>query len=599
MRRRQVDGLSPLFGFSARHWPWSLALALASLILVTSAASGANIEAAETADIAIAWDPVQDPRVADYRVHWGRTSGAYDHAQTTPSNDLTITGLFSGKTYYFAVQACAAAPDRCSAYSDELAAVIPHAPPRASFSLGPTSGIAPVSIEFSNESEGLIDAYSWDFGDGTIGTGPAPVHTYTEPGSYSPTLTVTGPGGTSSTAYPGKIEVGHPAPIPDFTANKTIGEVPLTVTFTDTSEGSVDACRWEVGDGTSLGGCTLVHTYVTPGVYTVTLEARGPDASATKTKADLITARAPALVVDYNDGSRDAIDDYHWDFGDGVVGSSDTLGREGGVQPEFAIETGEVALDHESKWVGFERAYVDPIVIVKPLTGIGRDPAVTRIDAVEGDGFWLRIQEWAYLDGPHRTETVGYIVVERGRHQLADGRWLEADKLELSSEEGYLSRAFSVPFGDIPVVISTVATTHDPTPVTTRLRTGDSGFEVALQEEEAASGLHGQEVVNYLAWEPSLGELDGIQFEVGRTGDEVTNRRYDLEFDDTLDADPVFLADMQSANGTDTANLRWQRRGERSVGVWVDEERSRDWETFHDAETLGYIAIDHTASPSP
>jgi hypothetical protein len=31
-----------------------------------------------------------------------------------------------------------------------------------------------------------------------------------------------------------------------------------------------------------------------------------------------------------------------------------------------------------------------------------------------------------YLDGPHMSETVSYMVVESGVHELADGTWIEA-----------------------------------------------------------------------------------------------------------------------------------------------------------------------------
>ncbi|WP_432949219.1 PKD domain-containing protein [Kribbella sp. CA-253562] len=43
----------------------------------------------------------------------------------------------------------------------------------------------------SNDPDGSITSYAWDFGDGTTATGPSPVHSYAAPGSYTVTLTVT------------------------------------------------------------------------------------------------------------------------------------------------------------------------------------------------------------------------------------------------------------------------------------------------------------------------------------------------------------------------------------------------------------------------
>jgi PKD repeat protein len=39
--------------------------------------------------------------------------------------------------------------------------------------------------------DGTIVKYDWDFGDGHTGTGVKPTHTYTAPGKYNVTLTVT------------------------------------------------------------------------------------------------------------------------------------------------------------------------------------------------------------------------------------------------------------------------------------------------------------------------------------------------------------------------------------------------------------------------
>src|SRR3972149_6842876 len=43
----------------------------------------------------------------------------------------------------------------------------------------------------SSDEDGTIVSYSWDFGDGSIGSGVTVTHTYNEPGNYKVTLTVT------------------------------------------------------------------------------------------------------------------------------------------------------------------------------------------------------------------------------------------------------------------------------------------------------------------------------------------------------------------------------------------------------------------------
>ena len=58
------------------------------------------------------------------------------------------------------------------------------------FSGTPTSGSAPLTVKFSANSGFETGSGSWDFGDGTYGSGMEPVHTYTTPGTYTVKLTV-------------------------------------------------------------------------------------------------------------------------------------------------------------------------------------------------------------------------------------------------------------------------------------------------------------------------------------------------------------------------------------------------------------------------
>jgi len=60
---------------------------------------------------------------------------------------------------------------------------------------GPYTGIVGTPVDFdgtgSSDPGGSIVAYDWDFGDGEMGTGEAPAHTYSVDGIFTVTLTVT------------------------------------------------------------------------------------------------------------------------------------------------------------------------------------------------------------------------------------------------------------------------------------------------------------------------------------------------------------------------------------------------------------------------
>jgi PKD repeat protein len=81
----------------------------------------------------------------------------------------------------------------------------PNTPPVAVASATPTSGIAPLTVNFSsagsNDPDGSIASYSWNFGDGSAASAnSSPSHVYQNPGNYTAVLTVTDNRGATGTA---------------------------------------------------------------------------------------------------------------------------------------------------------------------------------------------------------------------------------------------------------------------------------------------------------------------------------------------------------------------------------------------------------------
>ena len=81
----------------------------------------------------------------------------------------------------------------------------PNAPPTAVASATPSSGAAPLSVAFnsagSNDPDGSITSYSWNFGDGTAPVVSASTsHVYQNAGTYTAILTVTDNRGATGTA---------------------------------------------------------------------------------------------------------------------------------------------------------------------------------------------------------------------------------------------------------------------------------------------------------------------------------------------------------------------------------------------------------------
>lgn len=150
--------------------------------------------------------------------------------------------------------------------------------PTANFSANPTSGCAPLSVQFTDLSAGVgsgITKWLWDFGDGTSSTAKNPSKTYLTSGSFTVTLIVTDANGCEGRiikpAYinvTGNHNVTFSAPAP-LTGCKT----PFSKTFTPvvTPAGTGYTYSWNFGDGNFSTQMSPTHSYTATGTYTVSL----------------------------------------------------------------------------------------------------------------------------------------------------------------------------------------------------------------------------------------------------------------------------------------------------------------------------------------
>ncbi|NLM29744.1 MAG: PKD domain-containing protein [Methanomicrobiales archaeon] len=82
----------------------------------------------------------------------------------------------------------------------------------------------------------------------------------------------------------------------DFTANITEGNAPLTVQFTGLSASNPDGWHWDFGDGNDSYDQSPIHTYESPGNYTVSLTATNTGGSNTETKTNFIRVTEEAFI---------------------------------------------------------------------------------------------------------------------------------------------------------------------------------------------------------------------------------------------------------------------------------------------------------------
>jgi len=187
----------------------------------------------------------------------------------------------------------------------------------------------------SSSSSHDITSYLWNFGDGHIGDGHSPNHTYENPGTYEVCLTIHDNSDCNDT-YCQIITVDSVAQgdcmalFGYFQSENT-----LTIHFIDSSSSSHDITSylWNFGDGHNGDGHNPNHTYEHPGTYEVCLTIHD-EHGCSDTWCHHITVNSTTLpchaayivhidssgtVVHFTNTSTNTTihTTYFWEFGDG------------------------------------------------------------------------------------------------------------------------------------------------------------------------------------------------------------------------------------------------------------------------------------------
>jgi len=190
-----------------------------------------------------------------------------------------------------------------------------NASPTAAFTATPEVGIAPLTVMFnaatSQDPDGTIATYDWDFGDGSAHKqGVAVTHTYASAGSYAAILTVTD-NGAAQDVETHTITVNSPGnsiPTASFTTDPLLNmifahppiDVDVDANGSSDVDGTIASYNWIFGDGGTATGVTASHTYTTSGTYTIILtviDNDGAPASATRSIKILNLALPPTMPI--------------------------------------------------------------------------------------------------------------------------------------------------------------------------------------------------------------------------------------------------------------------------------------------------------------
>jgi PKD repeat protein len=236
-------------------------------------------------------DPVGGTIVA---YAWTFGDGATS-TDANPSHVYAAAGTYSVALTIRDSEGLTSAPDQTTA-----TVARPNAPPIADAN-GPYQGKVGFPVTFdgtgSSDPDGDTLTYAWSFGDGSTGSGIAPTHVYTAPGSYTVTLTVNDGLASSAPSSASAAITVNRAPVAN--PGGPYSQTSLTVSFNGSGSSDPDGdpltYAWNFGDGTTGTGQNPSHTYSVPATYTVTLRVNdGYVSSASATTTATVSAPPPA-----------------------------------------------------------------------------------------------------------------------------------------------------------------------------------------------------------------------------------------------------------------------------------------------------------------
>ena len=246
----------------------------------------------------------------------------------------------------------------------------PNALPTAGFTATPETGEAPLTVSFdagaSDDTDGTIVSYEWDYGDGTTGTGEMASRDYDAAGSYTVTLMVTDDlGATGSATYPLTF-TGNQAPTASFTYATTSTDAPFTVDFdagaSDDIDRSIVSFDWDYGDSTTA---TLAVTTTGP------IPNQTPTASFTATPGSGNVPLFVAFDASASSDSDGTIDVYDWEFDDGTTATGASVNHSfvnpGTYAVNLTITDNDGATDSATTFVAAGVAV--PAIDVRVLSG--------------------------------------------------------------------------------------------------------------------------------------------------------------------------------------------------------------------------------------
>ncbi|MDF1562624.1 MAG: PKD domain-containing protein [Deltaproteobacteria bacterium] len=306
---------------------------------------------------------------------------------------------------------------------DALTVDVTAAPLSATPMADPSSGRAPLSVQFSVGVQGGVGPYTfeWDFADGNRSSLESPTHTFAAGGQFDVLVTVQDSNLVSASGQVKVTVASDDQPAAALSASPTSGIAPLTVAFEGRATGGNAplSFSWDFGDGATADRASTSHTYQSPGTYTALLTVVDADGDQDSRSVEIVVTdnSAPSVSVSANPdkgiapltvaftssvSGGDAPLSFAWIFGDGSTSTlqnpSHTYATAGTYTAQLTVTdaNGDPATASAAIEVGNDDV---PIVSGSATPSSGRAPLTVSFNASAQGGNAPLSFAWDFGDG--------------------------------------------------------------------------------------------------------------------------------------------------------------------------------------------------------
>ena len=160
------------------------------------------------------------------------------------------------------------------------------------------SGTFEATIDNQQDADTPL-TYTWEYGDGSTGSGLLTNHSYGSTGQYTVLFRASNEGGAdSSRAQVTVVTPPQPAQITSINATPNPVDAGDQVEFSSNVQGdSPLSYNWSFGDGNSASGQSATHTYESAGQYTIRLEASNNVGQDSRTTTVRVNRALPEICM--------------------------------------------------------------------------------------------------------------------------------------------------------------------------------------------------------------------------------------------------------------------------------------------------------------